>query len=373
MIYLDNAATTIQKPETVGAAMQEALQLGNPGRGAYASSYEGFKLVEQARDVIKTFFKATDYECCFSLNATESLNMAIKGLLPNDAHVITTSWEHNSVLRPLYQLEKQGLTMDVVSSEPMTGKLNYYEFASYVRPNTRAVICNLMSNVTGNVIDLDFIKSFCKEHQLLLIVDASQAAGTIEIDLSDGIITALCFTGHKSLLGPMGIGGLCLKKDAVIEPLITGGDGLQSFSHEAPSELPMRLEAGTLNLPAIAGLKAGVEWLIEHPPLRQRESNLTHNLRQELKCIPNVMVYGEEQTPSIVSFNLDGIDSAIVSTLLDENYHIATRSGYHCAPLMHQNLGTATQGTVRLALSVMTKDCEIEQTLSAIRSLAKQV
>lgn len=374
MIYLDNAATTITKPIEVIDAISQSLtdHLGNPSRGTYLAAQEAFKKVEDARAAVKNLFNAEHYECAFSMNATESLNMAIKGLLPANAHVITTSWEHNAVLRPLYQLADKEVRFDVIPSQPVTGTLCYDALEQLLQSDTKAVICNVVSNVTGNVIDLNRIKAFCKAHDLMLIIDCSQAAGVIPIDLSDDIVTAACFTGHKSLFGPMGVGGMCIRRDAVIDPLITGGDGIQSFNHEAPKDLPERIEAGTLNVPNIIGLAAGIRYVMEHPEQSEREYRLTHWLRSKLLAMKNVEVYGDGTSHSIVSFNIKDTDSAITAMLLDENEGIMTRSGYHCAPLMHEALGTSKRGTVRLALSMMTTEEEIMKTCQAIQNLAAE-
>ena len=375
MIYLDNAATTIVKPQVVVDAIEQSLTgyFGNPSRGVYAPSQRSFKKIENARNSVKKLFNAQNYECAFSMNATESLNLAIKGLIPSNCHVITTSWEHNAVLRPLYQLSCRGVYFDVVPSHPITGSLYYSKMEELLKPNTKAVICNIVSNVTGNIIDLDYIKKFCRKHHLMLIIDCSQAAGIIPIDLSDNTVTAACFTGHKGLFGPMGVGGMCIQKDVVIDPLITGGDGVKSFDHEAPKNLPERIEAGTLNVPNIIGLDAGIHYVIEHKDFTVREENLTHQLRKKLKELDHVQVYGDGTSHSIVSFNIESVDSSMIAMLLNENADIMTRSGYHCAPLMHEALGTAQQGTVRLALSMMTTEEEILTTYQTIKELASEV
>lgn len=374
MIYLDNAATTIEKPASVIQAIHRSLtsHLGNPSRGTYIAAQQSMQQVEDARETVKQFFNAPHYECAFSMNATESLNIAIKGLVPPHSHVLTTSWEHNAVLRPLYQLAHQGVTFDVIPSQKVVGALCYDEMASLLKENTKVMICNIVSNVTGNVMDLPRIKDFCQQHHLTLILDCSQAAGVIPVDLSDDVVAAACFTGHKSLLGPMGVGGMCIRHDISIEPLITGGDGIQSFSHEAPKTLPERIEAGTLNVPNIIGLAAGIDYVNQHLELRQQEEQWTRAIREHLLAMDHIEVYGDGTSHSIVAFNIKGVDSAITSMLLDERAQIMTRSGYHCAPLMHQFLGTGKQGAVRLSLSMMTKKSEIERTCQVIQQLSME-
>jgi len=370
-IYLDNAATTAQKPAVVAEAMTEILtgEYGNPSRGAHGYSLAGFRVAEKARNQVKDLFNADRrYEVAFTNNATVSLNEVLKGLIQAGDHVLTTSWEHNSVLRPLYQLETQGASFDVISSEAVTGRLNYQEFIEKVRPETKAVICNHASNVTGNLLNLEWVKHFCAEHELYLIIDASQTAGVVPIDLSDGKIAALCFTGHKSLYGPQGTGGACLLRDLPIEPVITGGDGMQSFSKVQPKELPTLLEAGTLNIPGIAGLTASIQWLMG----KDSSEKLGVYFYQELQKIAGLTIYGDFTGPrvDVFSINIKDAESAIVSDLLWEEYQIATRPGYHCAPLMHEALGTADRGTVRLSFSSFTTKAEVDTVLAALQSLA---
>lgn len=370
-IYLDNAATTAQKPAVVAEAVTQILtgEYGNPSRGAHGYSLAGFRVAEKARNQVKDLFNADQrYEVAFTNNATVSLNEVLKGLIHAGDHVLTTSWEHNSVLRPLYQLEEQGASFDVVSSEAVTGRLNYQEFAEKVRPETKAVVCNHASNVTGNLLDLEWVKDFCAKQELYLIIDASQTAGVIPIDLSDGKIAALCFTGHKSLYGPQGTGGVCLLKDLPVEPVITGGDGMQSFSKVQPKNLPTLLEAGTLNIPGIAGLSASIQWLMEKEPAEK----LGTYFYQELQKIAGVTIYGDFTNPrvDVFSINIKDAESAIVSDLLWEEYQVATRPGYHCAPLMHEALGTADRGTVRLSFSSFTTKAEVDTVLAALQNLA---
>ena len=370
-IYLDNAATTAQKPAVVAEAMTTILtgEYGNPSRGAHGYSLAGYRVAENARNQLKELFKADKrYEVAFTNNATVALNEVLKGLIQAGDHVITTAWEHNSVLRPLYQLEAAGASFDVVSSEALTGRLNYQEFAEKLRPETKAVICNHASNVTGNLLDLEWVKTFCVEHKLYLIIDVSQTAGVVPIDLSDGKIAAACFTGHKSLYGPQGTGGVCLLKDLPLEPVLTGGDGMQSFSKVQPKELPTLLEAGTLNIPGLAGLAASVQWVKE----KEEKATLGDYFYHELKKIDGLTIYGDFSGPrvDVFSINIKDAESAIVSDLLWEEFEIATRPGYHCAPLMHEALGTADRGTVRLSFSSFTTKAEVDTVLAALQNLA---
>lgn len=373
-LYFDNAATTIHKPAVVAKRVAEVLtadSYGNPSRGAHSYSLRAYQTVEETRESIKRLFQATEsYEVAFTNNATVALNEVLKGMIQSGDHVLTTSWEHNSVLRPLYQLEQAGVQLDFISSEAITGCLNYQEFEEKVRPETKVVVCNHASNVTGNVLDLAWVKAFCKKHELLLVLDISQTAGVLPIDLRDEEIAAVCFTGHKSLYGPQGTGGICVRKDVAIEPVLTGGDGMRSFSKVQPKELPTLLEAGTANVPGIAGLGAAVQWGLENPaPAQER---LGDYFIEQLQDISNLTLYGDliHSRVNVFSLNIAEADSALVSDILWEDYEIATRPGYHCAPLMHEALGTAARGTVRFSFSRFTTEEEIDQVIQALRELA---
>lgn len=373
-LYFDNAATTIHKPAVVAKRVAEILSAdsyGNPSRGAHLYSLLAYQAVEETREALKKLFQATErYEVAFTNNATVALNEILKGIIHPGDHVLTTSWEHNSVLRPLYQLEQVGAKLDFVSSEATTGCLNYQEFEEKVRPETKVVICNHASNVTGNVLDLEWVKVFCKKHELLLVLDISQTAGVVPIDLRDEAIAAVCFTGHKSLYGPQGTGGICVRKDVAIEPVLTGGDGMRSFSKTQPKELPTLLEAGTVNVPGIAGLGAAVQWGLENPAPAQ--AVLGNYFIEQLQDFSDITLYGDLKHPrvNVFSLNIADADSALVSDLLWEDYEIATRPGYHCAPLMHEALGTAARGTVRFSFSRFTTHKEIDQVIQALRELA---
>lgn len=374
-LYFDNAATTIHKPAIMGETVNRILtsdQYGNPSRGAHEYSLNAYRIVAEARETLKAFFQASErYEIAFTNDATVALNEVLKGILHPGDHVLTTSWEHNSVLRPLYQLEAGGVALDFISAEAETGALRYEEFAEKLRPETKVVVCNHASNVTGNLLDLDFVKAFCQFHDLLLVLDISQTAGVVPIDLQDEKIAALCFTGHKSLYGPQGTGGICIRKDVALTPVLTGGDGMQSFSKVQPQNLPTLLEAGTVNVPGIAGLAASVNWLQKNPASQQNLGNLFYH---ELKKINGLQVYGDFSRPrvEVFSINLKEAESAVVGDLLWDEFEIATRSGYHCAPLIHQALGTAEIGTVRFSFSRFTTKNEVEQALSALQALAKR-
>ncbi|WP_296822698.1 aminotransferase class V-fold PLP-dependent enzyme [uncultured Megasphaera sp.] len=377
MYYFDNAATTVQKPQTVADAVYDVLSsglYGNPSRGAHGYSLRAYELVLDAKEQVKGLFHAgPDYDVAFTHNSTTALNLVLKGLLRPGDHVLTTMWEHNAVLRPLYQLEKEGVAIDFIGSDAHTGQLRYEEMEQKIRPETKLLVCNHASNVTGNVLDLSCIASFCQNHGLFLVVDASQSAGVVPIDMSDGTVTAVCFTGHKSLYGPGGTGGVCIRRDAPVRPVLTGGDGVHAFDHDQPGGVPAILEAGTSNVAGIAGLRAGVAYIRDHwQQLRQKQADLNARFLQGLQSIPGLVIYGDFSRPRVPVFavNFPGAESAVVSDILWETYGIATRPGFHCAPLLHESLGTKQQGAVRFSLSSFTTEEDLEAALVALKKIS---
>lgn len=375
MIYLDNAATTLQKPPVVGEAMLEALQTaGNPGRGAHEPTLHAARLVYDARAALAELFGAESPACiAFASNATQALNTAIGGLIGPADHVITTVCEHNSVLRPLYRLREQGTQLSFVEVDDRA-VLRYEQFEELLRPNTKAVVVTGASNVTGNATDLAFAAHFAKKHGLLLIVDAAQTAGARPIPVQKLGIDVLCFTGHKGLLGPQGTGGLYVRPGLRAAPLVVGGSGVHSFDERHPAEMPTALEAGTLNVPGIAGLGAGVRWILEQgvETLQAKETALARLFYEAVREIPGVVVYGSFAEPRapIVSLNLAGEDSARVADALWEEFGICVRAGAHCAPLMHKALGTVEQGMVRFSFSHQNTEAEALAAAQALRALA---
>lgn len=377
MYYFDNAATTVQKPQAVADAVHDVLSsglYGNPSRGAHGYSLRAYELVLDAKEQVKGLFHAgPDYDVAFTHNSTTALNLVLKGLLGPGDHVLTTMWEHNAVLRPLYQLEKEGVAIDFIGSDAHTGQLRYEELEQKIRPETKLLVCNHASNVTGNVLDLSRIASFCQNHDLLLVVDASQSAGVMPIDMSDGTVTAVCFTGHKSLYGPGGTGGVCIRRDAPVRPVLTGGDGVHAFDHDQPGGVPDILEAGTANVAGIAGLRAGVAYIRDHwQRLQQNQADLGSRFLQGLQRIPGLVIYGDFSRPRVPVFavNFPGAESAVVSDILWETYGIATRPGFHCAPLLHESLGTKQQGAVRFSLSSFTTEEDLEAALVALKKIS---
>lgn len=378
MYYFDNAATTAQKPEAVAQAVYRVLSsglIGNPSRGAHGYALKAYDIVCRAKEDVKTLFHGTpDYEVAFTHNSTTALNMVLKGLIRPGDGVLTTSWEHNAVLRPLYQLEKEGVSLAIVGSDSPSGALQYDTMEEMLTPGTKWFVCNHASNVTGNVLDLNRIKAFCQRHHLGLILDVSQTAGAVDVDLSDGIVTAACFTGHKSLYGPGGTGGAIIRRDAVVMPYITGGDGVHSFEREQPAGVPGVLEAGTANVAGIAGLDAGIRQILDEgvSAAAAHQQALARIFVPAVQAIPGVRLYGDFSGPraGVYSLNIGEAESAVVSDILWHTYQMATRPAYHCAPLIHQALGTAVQGAVRFSFSRFTTEEDVRAAVQALQKIA---
>lgn len=378
MIYFDNAATTLQKPESVTRAVLEAMtSFGNPGRGVHEPAMAASRVIYDARCALARLFHAENpARIVFTANATQALNIAIKGILSPGDHVITTALEHNSVLRPLYELAERGVELTILPADKQ-GRVAHDAFEAAIRDNTRAIVCTHGSNLTGNLLDIGKIGAIAKAHGLLLVVDASQTAGVIPIDVGKMNIDILSFTGHKGLLGPQGTGGLYVREGVTVRPLLTGGSGVQSHSKTHPIQMPTALEAGTLNAHGLAGLNAGVGYLLETgvDRIRQKELDLMWAFYEGVNAIPGITVYGDfsgrERCP-IVSLNVRDYDSAQVSDALFSEFGIATRPGAHCAPLMHEALGTHQRGAVRFSFSHFSTMEEIKTAVSALREIARE-
>lgn len=378
MIYLDNAATTLHKPQAVMDAVINAMQtMGNCARGSYEHALCAARTVYDARENIAGLFGCPRADhVVFTANGTEALNIAIQGLLQPGDHVISTDLEHNSVLRPLYLMESRGAELSFVKSDEQ-GNIDYHEFESLIRENTKMIVCTHASNVTGNVVDIERVGRIAAAHDLLFVVDASQSAGVFPIDIVSMHIDVLCFTGHKSLWGPQGTGGLCVREGVTVLPLVVGGSGIRSFEKVHPPELPTGLEAGTLNGHGIAGLDAGVSFIRKTglEQIRQREQMLARQFWDGVRVIAGVEIYGDftdwNRAP-VVSLNIRDNDSAEVSDELSEVYGIATRPGAHCAPRMHEALGTAEQGVVRFSFSYFNTEEEVAAAIAAVRHMAEE-
>ena len=378
MIYFDNAATTLQKPDCVLQAVMEAMTtFGNPGRGVHAPAMAASRAIYDTRCALaRLFHVGNPARIAFTANATQALNIAIKGILNPGDHVITTAMEHNSVLRPLYELEEQGVELTILPADKQ-GRVAYESLEAAIQSNTRAIACTHGSNLTGNLVDIGKTGAIAKAHGLLFVVDASQTAGVIPIDVEKMNIDILCFTGHKGLLGPQGTGGLYVREGVAVRPLLTGGSGVQSHSKTHPIQMPTALEAGTLNAHGLAGLNAGVRFLLETgiDTIRQKELDLMWTFYDSVKTIPGITVYGDfshrERCP-IVSLNVRDYDSSQVSDALFSQYGIATRPGAHCAPLMHEALGTHQRGAVRFSFSQDNTMEEINFAISALQEVAQE-
>lgn len=377
MIYLDNAATTMHKPkEVIDAVVCAMSSMGNAGRGANEASLSASRIIYDTREKLCRFFHGENpRQIVFANNSTESLNIAIKGLLNPGDHVITTMLEHNSVLRPLYEMKEKGVGLTIIESDK-NGRFRLEDMEAAIRPNTKMIVCTNGSNLTGNYVPLKPVGELAKKHDILFVVDASQTAGVFPIDVQDMMIDVLCFTGHKGLLGPQGTGGMYVKEGIKIRPLKTGGSGVQTYSKTHPAEMPTALEAGTLNGHGIAGLHAAMSYLeetgVDH--IRAREQELMWRFYEGVKDIPEITIYGDFSTKercAIVTLNIGEYDSSEVSDALLTEYSISTRPGGHCAPLMHEALGTVEQGAVRFSFSHYNTEEEVDTAIEAVRELAK--
>ena len=379
-IYLDNASTTFPKAPNVANAMSDYLtNYGiNINRGSYALAYDVEDIIYTTRQRLNNVFNSHDpSHVIFTQNVTMSLNMVIKGLLKSGDHVLVSTMEHNAVMRPLTQLLDNGITFDVIPCD-VTGSIEIDAIESLIRPNTVAIIINHASNVCGTIQPIQSIGALCKAHNLHFIVDAAQTAGVIPINVKACHIDALCFTGHKGLLGPQGIGGIILTKEIAqtLTPLIAGGTG--SFSHleTMPTHMPDAFEAGTLNLPGIIGLNEGLSYIesVGMKNIHNHELTLTKTFLEGLRSITGINIIGKQDIQdrtAVVSITIDGMDPASIAYELESTYHIMTRVGLHCAPRAHQTLGTYPEGTVRFSFGYANTMEDIETALSALHKIVK--
>lgn len=375
MIYLDSAATSLLKPPQVARAVAHAITtLGNDSRGTHRASLASSRTVFETRMLLAEFFHVEGPEqVVFTANATQALNIAVKGILSPGDRVVSTVMEHNSVLRPLWEMEQRGVCVTYVSCRK-DGTLREEELLRSITPEVRAVFCTHASNLTGVINDIEKIGKRCRETGTLLCVDASQTAGVIPIDMEKMKIDILCFTGHKGLMGPQGTGGMCVRKGLEIRPLLTGGSGIRTYEKEHPVQMPTHLEAGTLNVHGIAGLHAAVREIrqIGLDNIQTRERSLMDQFLQGISDIPQISILGTtktEQHMPLVSLNVGDLDSGVVSDWLAQEYDICTRPGGHCAPRMHEVMGTRRQGAVRYSFSYYNTEKEIEQAAEALRIL----
>ena len=377
MIYLDSAATALWRPPQVVQAAAEAMcALGSASRGVHGGSLAANRTVYAAREKLAAFFGCPRPDhVIFTCNATEALNIAISGLFRPGDHVISTDLEHNSVLRPLYRLEREGgVPVDFVPADRL-GRLDYGAFARLLRPETRAIVCTHASNLTGELVDIPRIGQFARDRGLLLVVDAAQTAGVFPLHMEKMGIDVLCFTGHKGLMGPQGTGGLCVRPGVEIRPWKVGGTGIQTYSPTQPEAYPTRLEAGTLNGHGIASLSAALDFLAEKgiDSIRTRERALMERFYLGVRDLPEVEIYGDfsRERAAIVSLNLGEEDAGAVADALYQDYGIAVRAGGHCAPRMHRALGTGERGAVRFSFSWVNTPEEVDAAIRALEELSR--
>ncbi|MBD9040763.1 MAG: aminotransferase class V-fold PLP-dependent enzyme [Collinsella aerofaciens] len=378
MIYLDNAATTISKPQAVIDAVAQAMcSLGNAGRGATSGALDAARTIHACRAKLARLLGCPRADhVCFTPNSTVALNTAINGVAHPGDRVVTTVLEHNSVLRPLNRLAaEQGVTVEHAGCDA-SGVLDYDELERLVTPGTRAVVVTQASNVTGNAVDVARVAAVAHAAGALVIVDASQSAGTAHIDMQAMGLDIVCFTGHKGLMGPQGTGGLAVAEGVDVAPWAMGGTGVHSFDTLQPLEWPTRLEAGTLNGHGIAGLSAGLDFIEARggvEAIAAHERALAERFLAGVRGIPGITLYGAFDQPvrsAIVSLNVGDIDSAEISDALMQGWGIATRPGAHCAPLMHRALGTERQGVVRFSFGYFNTDEDVDTAIDALRDLA---
>lgn len=378
MIYLDNAATTMHKPQTVIDAVTQAMcSLGNAGRGATSGALDAARTIHGCRAKLARLLGCPRADhVCLTPNSTAALNTVINGVVRPGDRVVTTVLEHNSVLRPLNRLAtEQGVTVEHAGCDA-SGVLDYDELERLVTPGTRAVVVTHASNVTGNAVDVARVAAMAHAAGALVIIDASQSAGTAHIDMQAMGLDAVCFTGHKGLMGPQGTGGLAVAEGVDVAPWAMGGTGVHSFDELQPLEWPTRLEAGTLNGHGIAGLSAGLDFIEAQggvEAIAAHERSLAERFLAGVREIPGIALYGAFDQPvrsAIVSLNVDDIDSAEISDALMQGWGIATRPGAHCAPLMHCALGTERQGVVRFSFGYFNTDEEVDTAIDALCDLA---
>ncbi|OGW01913.1 MAG: hypothetical protein A3D20_07130 [Nitrospinae bacterium RIFCSPHIGHO2_02_FULL_39_82] len=375
-IYLDNAATSFPKPETVYRAVNDTLQKygSSPGRGGHKMSMQTERIIFEARERITSFFNIPfSSNVIFTFNVTMGINLALKGILKAGDHVITSSMEHNAVMRPLKRLENEGVSKTVVKCSK-EGFLNPKDIEKEIKPNTKMIVITHASNVTGTILPIREVGEIARKNGIIFFVDAAQSAGLLPIDVQKDNIDILGCTGHKSLFGPQGTGFLYIKDGLDVKPLIEGGTGSNSESDEMPDFLPDKFQAGTLNTPGIAGLGAGIEFIQNEglEKIRDKELHLATEILNGLKKIKGVTLYGPSNSMdrvSVISFNIDGKDPAEVGNILNEKYDIMSRVGLHCSPNAHRTIGTFPEGTVRVSVGYFNTEDDIDKLIKAVRDI----
>ena len=378
-VYLDNSSTTFPKPKQVIDGMYDYMLNvgGNAGRGNYTNSLQSNRFLYEAREVVCDFFGfSSPSNVIFTNNVTTSLNMLIKGLLKAGDHVVTSSMEHNSVLRPLMNCkENLGINLDIITANKL-GFINIDDFKNKITPKTKLVILTQASNVTGSIQDITEIGNICKENDVFFIVDSSQGAGVLDINMNSINANAIAFTGHKSLLGPQGIGGFLIddKLNSCCNSIMHGGTGSLSYSLDQPDFLPDKFECGTLNMPGIIGLSEGIKFINKTglKAIYEHNNRLVKYLLDGLLNIKDLVVYGDltgKNITTCVSINMKSLDSSELGYLLEDN-NIKTRCGLHCSPLAHKTIGTYPNGTVRLSISYFNTKEEIDYTLKTLNKIS---
>lgn len=378
MIYLDNAATSFPKPDSVYTEMEKCIRTycANPGRGSHSMAVQSALAVMKTRESIAKLLNVSDYlNLCFTKNATEALNLSIYGCLSQGDHVITTCMEHNSVLRPLKTLEKyNGIKLTIVSGDEL-GRIDPVQIKKSVNKKTRLIVCTLSSNVNGIIMPVNEIGEIAQENGILFLVDASQGLGCIKIDLSNLNASMVAFPGHKGLMGPQGTGGLYVSPKVNLKPLMSGGTGSKSGMLFQPDIIPDKYESGTLNTPGIVGLGAGIEFIEKTgvDAIKTKKDVLIKRLHDGIAQNRHIKLYSSEnnkENSGIVAFNIKDIDSSEISDSLDKNYGIACRSGLHCAPLAHNHFKTQNSGIVRLSVGYFNSINDIDKAILAINKIA---
>ena len=377
MIYLDNAATTYPKPECVYEAIMDCMKnyCANPGRAGHKLAMKAAREIYDTRENIAKIFNVDNpMNIVFTNNATDSLNLAIKGLVKSGDHIITTSMEHNSVIRPIKALEKNNVENTVVQCDK-DGFLNIEDLKSAIKPNTKLIVTTHASNVCGTLIDIKLVGEVAKENNILYLVDASQTAGVYDIDTKKINVDIIAAPGHKCLLGPQGTGILYIREGLELNILKEGGTGSKSEDLFQPNLLPDKYESGTHNTPGIVGLNQGVKFILEEgiENIRKHEEDLCEYMLNRLEEVPNIVIYGPKDSKkraAVISINIGNMDSGEITFLLDSEYDIATRSGIHCAPLAHKTLGTLEQGAVRFSLGYFNTKQDIDTAIEALKQIA---
>jgi cysteine desulfurase family protein len=379
-IYFDNAATSLPKPEAVYKVMENTMRnCANPGRSGHRMALEAGRTIFRTRELLARLFSIKNpMQIIFTHNATDSLNLGIKGILKKGDHVITTSMEHNSVIRPLKTLEgKEIIDLTLIKGNEQ-GIVLVEDIEKEIRENTKMIITTHASNVVGTILPISKIGKLAKKYNIIYMVDAAQSAGVYDIDVNMYNIDILAFPGHKGLLGPQGTGGLYIKEGIELETLREGGTGSLSESLTQPLTMPDRYESGTHNTIGIAGLGAGISYILDEgiENIRKHEEMLTQHLIDGLSEIDNVIIYGTKDAKkqaAVVSINIGEADSSEISFILDNNYDIACRSGLHCASLSHKTIGTFEQGTIRLSMGYFNTIEEVNKTINAIGDISKRI